>query len=84
LAQGRPWISVYESPAKLAEETAYLAVKAARKAKTFDCQFTDVPNGKGSVRTVLLTPKLIDASNLGETVVKDGIWTKEEIASKAK
>lgn len=84
LAQGRPWISVYESPAKLAEETAYLAVKAARKAKTFDCQFTDVPNGKGIVRTVLLTPKVLDASTLERTVLKDGIWKKDQLGSGTK
>ncbi|HVZ81027.1 MAG TPA: substrate-binding domain-containing protein [bacterium] len=79
IASGRPWVSVYESPVKLAEEAAYLAVKAARKAKTFDCQFVEVPHGKGTVRTVLLTPKVVDASNLERTVIQDGVWTREEV-----
>jgi D-xylose transport system substrate-binding protein len=82
LAQGVQEMIVYRSPLKMAEETAYLAVKAARKAKTFDCQFVQVPNGVGSIKTVLLTPKRIEAKDIEATVIKDGVWTREEIFGK--
>ena len=82
IASGKRVMTIYHSPVKLAEETAYLAAKAARKAKEFDCQFVEIPNGKGTVRTVLLTPKVLEAKDLEGTVIKDGVWTREEIFGK--
>ena len=79
---GTQLATIYRSPLKLAEESAYLATKAARNAKTFDCQFADVPHEAGMVKTVLLTPKLLDRSNLLETLVKDGVYTKEQLEGK--
>lgn len=79
IAAGTQALTVYHPPQKLAEEAAYLAAKVARKAKQFDCQFTDLENGKGTTKAVLLTPAVVDAQNLDSTIVKDGVQKREEV-----
>ncbi len=79
---GSQTMTVYHPPQKLAEETAYLAAKLARKAKEFDCQFTAVPNGPSPVRAVLLAPLAVDAKNMDATLIHDGLWKKTEIYGK--
>jgi D-xylose transport system substrate-binding protein len=75
-------MTVYEPPKKLAEETAYLAAKLARKATEFDCEFVDVPNGGKTVKAVLLTPIAVDAKNLDSTIIADQVQKKEDVYGK--
>jgi D-xylose transport system substrate-binding protein len=82
IVSGDQLMTVYDPPFKLAEETAYLAAKLARKAKQFDCQFEPFPAGSQPVQAVLLTPLAVDAKNLDSTIIKDGIQTKEAVYGK--
>jgi D-xylose transport system substrate-binding protein len=82
ILSGSQTMTVYSPPQKLAEETAYLAAKLARKATEFDCQFVEVESGRQKVKAVLLTPLAVDAKNLDSTVIKDGVQKKEEVYGK--
>ncbi|HEY5038547.1 MAG TPA: substrate-binding domain-containing protein [bacterium] len=82
IASGSQLMTVYHSSKKLAEETAYLAAKLARKATQFDCQFVEVDNGSKKVQAVLLTPLAVDAKNLDSTVIKDKVQKKEDVYEK--
>jgi D-xylose transport system substrate-binding protein len=75
-------LTVYHSPKKLAEETAYLGAKLARKATQFDCQFTELDNGGSKTFAVLLTPMVVDAKNLDSTIIQDGVQKREEVYGK--
>jgi D-xylose transport system substrate-binding protein len=82
IASGTQTMTVYHPPQKLAEETAYLAAKLARKATEFDCQFVEVDNGPAKVRAVILTPMAVDAKNLDSTVINDQVQKKEDVYGK--
>jgi D-xylose transport system substrate-binding protein len=82
IASGTQWMTIYHPPQKLAEETAYLAAKSARKATEFDCQFVEVNNGSRKVQAVLLTPLVVDAQNLKSTVIRDGVQKEEDVFKK--
>ncbi len=82
IVSGSQTMTVYSPPQKLAEETAYLAAKLARKATEFDCQFVEVESGRQKVKAVLLTPLAVDAKNLDSTIIKDGVQKKEEVYEK--
>jgi D-xylose transport system substrate-binding protein len=79
LVEGTQALTIYEPARKLAEETAYLAGKAARKAKTFDCEFFPLPNGDKPVQAVYLTPLAVNAANLESTVIKNQEQKREEV-----
>jgi D-xylose transport system substrate-binding protein len=82
IVSGTQTMTVYAPPKKLAEETAYLAAKLARKATEFDCQFVEIPNGKKNVKAVLLTPLAVDAKNLDSTIIADQVQKKEDVYGK--
>jgi len=79
IVSGTQTLTVYLPPQKLAEETAYLAAKLARKATEFDCQFVEVANGHRLVHAVLLTPVVADAGNLDSTIINDQVQKKEDV-----
>ncbi len=79
---GTEVMTVYYPPKKLAEEAAYLAAKLARKAKEFDCQFTEMKNGDTKTLAVLLTPVGVDAKNLDSTIIKDGAQKRADVYRK--
>ncbi|HTA76414.1 MAG TPA: substrate-binding domain-containing protein [bacterium] len=82
IASGSQWITIYHPPQKLAEETAYLAAKSARKATEFDCQFVEMDNGSRKVQAVLLTPLAVDARNLKSTVIQDRVQKEDDVFGK--
>jgi len=82
IASGTQWMTITHPPQKLAEETAYLAAKLARKATEFDCQFVEVDNGPQKVQAILLTPLAVDAGNLKSTVIADGVQKEEDVFKK--
>jgi D-xylose transport system substrate-binding protein len=82
IASGAQWMTIYHPPQKLAEETAYLAAKLARKATEFDCQFVEVDNGSQKLKAVLLTPLVVDAQNLKPTVIDDQVQKEEDVFKK--
>ncbi|HUO56622.1 MAG TPA: substrate-binding domain-containing protein [bacterium] len=79
---GTQTLTIYDSPKKLGEETAYLSAKIARKATQFDCQFTDVETKDGKTLAVYLSPKVVDGKNLESTIIKDGVQKKEDVYGK--
>jgi len=82
IASGAQWMTIYHPPQKLAEETAYLAAKLARKATEFDCQFVEMDNGLQKVKAVLLTPLAVDARNLKSIVIDDQVQKEEDVFKK--
>ncbi len=82
LTNGTQWMTVYHPPEKLAEETAYLAAKLARKATEFDCQFVAVDNGLRKTQAVLLTPLAVDVQNLRSTIVQDQVQKEGAVFKK--
>lgn len=82
IAAGTQTLTVYGPPKKLAAEAAYLTAKVARNAKQFDCQFTELDNGKSKTLAVLLTPQVVDAKNLDSTIIADGVQKREEVYGK--
>jgi D-xylose transport system substrate-binding protein len=82
IVSGAQWMTIYHPPQKLAEETAYLAAKLARKATEFDCQFVEVDNGPQKVKAVMLTPLAVDAENLKSTVIRDQVQKEEDVFKK--
>jgi len=82
IASGTQALTIYEPPHKLAEETAYLAAKLARKATEFDCQFVEIPNGHRLVHAVLLTPMVVNSGNLDSTIIQDKVQKKEDVYGK--
>lgn len=77
--EGSQSMTVYRSEQKLAEETAYLAAKLARKARQFDCAFVEVNDGSEKIPAVLLSPQALEANNLESTVVRDHLWEKADL-----
>jgi D-xylose transport system substrate-binding protein len=82
IVSGTQALTVYFPPKKLAEETAYLSAKLARKATQFDCQFVELDNGAGKVQAVLLSPVAVDAKNLDSTILRDQVQRKEDVYGK--
>lgn len=76
---GSQIMTVYRPGQKLAEETAYLAAKLARKARQFDCAFVEVNNGPDKIPAVLLSPQALETNNLESTVVADHLWKKTDL-----
>ena len=79
VVSGTETLTVYHAPRKLAEETAYLAAKLARKANQFSCQFTEVENAGSKTPAVLLSPVTVDSKNLESTILEDKVQKKEEV-----
>ncbi|HET9869165.1 MAG TPA: substrate-binding domain-containing protein [bacterium] len=71
--------TVYRPAQKLAEETAYLSAKLARKAREFDCAFVEADNGASKIPAVLLTPRLLGAKDLESAVAGDGLWEPSDL-----
>lgn len=82
IVAGSQNMTVYKPLKKEAEEAAYLAVKLARHATQFECQFVPVNNGKVDVPSILLLPVVVDKDNLDKTIIADGFQQKEEVYKK--
>jgi D-xylose transport system substrate-binding protein len=77
IVEGRQTMTVYKSIKPLAYSAVDSALKLARGEKV------DAPdkinNGKIEVPSILQEPVSVDKSNMGQTVVKDGYHTLEEV-----
>jgi D-xylose transport system substrate-binding protein len=80
IVQGTQTVTVYKPIRTLAEKAAEIAMDFALN-KTVSTN-TTVNNGKIEVPSVLLSPILVNKSNLDETVIKDGYHTRAEIYTK--
>ena len=71
-------MTIYTPISKLATTAAELAIKIAN-GKKFDYNFKYQDNGRTSVPSIILDAIIVDKNNIESTIIKDGIYTKEEI-----
>jgi D-xylose transport system substrate-binding protein len=77
IARGTQLMTVYKPIIALATKAAEAAVAIAKNEKIQTNGQVD--NGQVQVPSILLTPVAVDASNMAETVIKDGFHKKDEI-----
>lgn len=81
IAEGTQTMTVYK-PIKLLAETSVDAAVALATGKTITGVNKKVSNGKIEVPSILLKPIPVDASNIKDTVVKDGFHASKAIFGK--
>ncbi|WP_423189044.1 sugar ABC transporter substrate-binding protein [Alkalibacterium sp. f15] len=77
IVAGTQSMTVYKSIKSLTEQAAEIAVKMAG-GETIET-VTTINNGKKDVPTVLLTPVVVDQSNIMETVIDDGYHMRDDV-----
>ncbi len=82
IAAGEQSMTVYKPIKQLAVHAAELAMDLAN-GKTPDTKVT-LNNGKKAVPAYLVSPILVDKSNLDATVIKDGYHAKNDVYKNAK
>ncbi|MFG3497792.1 sugar ABC transporter substrate-binding protein [Streptomyces sp. NPDC047928] len=82
IVAGEQYMTVYKPFALEADATAEMAVALAR-GETADSLATSEVTGAGTdgVRAVLLTPVSVTVDNIRDTVVKDGLYTVDQICT---
>jgi D-xylose transport system substrate-binding protein len=80
IAKGEQSMTVYSPIKELASNAARLAIDLARKSK-LNHPFTEKFNGRINVPSIVLKTMVVDKINLDNIIIKDGIYTKEEIYS---
>jgi D-xylose transport system substrate-binding protein len=78
VAQGKQTVTIFKSLKKEAYTAAEMAVTLSQGKKPNNAQ-TLVNNKMVDVHSCLLQPVLITRDNLRETIVKEGIYTEQEI-----
>jgi|SRR5699024_5523405 len=79
IVDGTQLMTVYKPINQLAENAANIAIQFANN-ESFSTDKT-INNGKIEVPATLLEPISVTKNNIGETIIKDGYLTKEEIYS---
>ncbi|OJF94191.1 sugar ABC transporter substrate-binding protein [Alkalibacterium sp. 20] len=77
IVEGTQSMTVYKSIKSLTEQAAEIAVKMA--GGEIISTVTTINNGKKDVPTILLTPVVVDQSNIMETVIDDGYHMKDDV-----
>jgi len=77
IVKGTQTMTIYKPIKPLAFAAVDAAIKLARKqpVETHD----KINNGKKDVPSILITPVVVDKSNVDSTVIKDGYHTRQEI-----
>jgi D-xylose ABC transporter substrate-binding protein len=78
IAEGKQSMTVYPPIKELATNAAQLAINLARK-QSMNIKFTSKNNGRIDVPALVFITISVDKSNLESTVIKDGVFKKEEI-----
>ena len=77
---GEQYMTVYKAIKLEAEAAAKLAVALAKGEDVpADMVMAKVNNGSGDINSVLLAPVPVTKDKIGDTVVKDGFWTLEQL-----
>ena len=71
-------MTVYSPIKNLAQTTAILAMDIAGQ-KNPDFEFTIMDNGRIKVPAIVLKAITVDAENIESTIIKDGVYAREEI-----
>jgi D-xylose transport system substrate-binding protein len=80
IAAGTQSVTIFKSFKKQAYRAAELAYELANGKKPENIT-TEVFNGKVNVPTILLEPVAVDKHNLDEVIIKDGVFTAQQIYS---
>jgi len=80
---GDQYMTVYKTYKQEATQAAQLAVTLLRGETTSDLVNRQINNGQKDVPSVILTPVAVTRDNIRETVVRDGLWTIQEICTSA-
>jgi D-xylose transport system substrate-binding protein len=79
---GEQYATIYLTIKKQAQVSAQLAVAAAKgQDPPAGLLNTEVDNGNGKVRSVLLTPVVVTKDNIADTVIKDGFYEPSDICT---
>lgn len=80
IAKGTQSVTIFKSFKKQAYRAAELAYDLANGKKPEGIT-TEVYNGKINVPTILLEPVAVDKNNLHDVIIKDGVFTEQQIYS---
>jgi D-xylose transport system substrate-binding protein len=80
---GDQYMTVYKTYKQEATQAAQLAVTLLRGETTSDLVNRQIDNGQKDVPSVILTPVAVTRDNIRDTVVRDGLWTAQEICTPA-
>jgi D-xylose transport system substrate-binding protein len=80
---GDQYMTVYKTYKQEATQAAQLAVSLLRGEATSDLVNRQINNGQKDVPSVILTPVAVTRDNIRDTVVRDGLWTINEICTSA-
>lgn len=78
IVKGDQVMTVYKSLVNLAYKAAEMSVKIAKGEKISD-KYVLINNGRIDVPSILLTPKIVDKTNIRTTIIADGFFTESEI-----
>ncbi len=80
IIMGEQYMTVYKAIKLEAEAAAKLAVALAKgEPVPADMVMAKVNNGSGDIDSILLPPVPVTKDKIGDTVVKDGFWTLEQL-----
>jgi len=80
IIMGEQYMTVYKAIKLEAEAAAKLAVALAKgEPVPADLVMAKVNNGSGDIDSILLPPVPVTKDKIGDTVVKDGFWTLEQL-----
>jgi D-xylose transport system substrate-binding protein len=80
---GDQYMTVYKTYKQEATQAAQLAVTLLRGETTSDLVNRQINNGQKDVPSVILTPVAVTKDRIRDTVVRDGLWTIDEICTPA-
>jgi D-xylose transport system substrate-binding protein len=76
-------MTVYKAYKPEAEQAAQLAVGLLQGKSGSDLVNEQTDNGMKDVPSVILTPVAVTRNNIADTVVKDGLWSVDQICTSA-
>jgi D-xylose transport system substrate-binding protein len=80
---GDQYMTFYKTYKQEATQAAQLAVTLLRGETTSDLVNRQINNGQKDVPSVILRPVAVTRDNIRDTVVRDGLWTINEICTSA-
>jgi D-xylose transport system substrate-binding protein len=78
---GEQYMTVYKAYKPEAEQAAQLALGLLKGETSSDLVNEQIDNGMKEVPSVILRPIAVTRDNIAETVVKDGLWTVDQICT---
>jgi D-xylose transport system substrate-binding protein len=83
IVAGQQYMTVYKTYKQEAGQAAELAVALLGGDTDSDLVNRQINNGQKDVASVILRPVAVTQDNIGDTVVRDGLWTVDEICTPA-